>query len=381
MPSESVQPSKVDDTIQNLIKSLLTDRPIAYHASLARALKSATAGILLSQLLYWAPRSQNAEGWFYKTQKEIEDETALTRHEQDSARVKLRDAGIIEEKLSGVPPRRHFRIRYDRLAELLTTYAPPSSDPALTADLQHADTPQFNLPESGKLNRRIPANQTAANRQNITETTTESTTETTTEKKYLPSSDISFSIRKGTPKKIEEGRTEEHEEPAAPAAVRGFASTGSLLAHRFEAPEPKQRSEPLRPAQPARRTSAPAKEPETPEKTVIRGYVQDLRRRFRDYASENSSVTRAYRLFEQARGDRPELDVGTFVGCLEHAASITAERDGEIRYLFRVVENLIWPDEPRARRDTRGYHTPHRRKGVGGPYVRVGSTYREREAP
>jgi hypothetical protein len=53
----------VNGHLESAIHALLRERPIAYHASLAKVFRSATAGILLSQLLYWMPRSTDGDGW------------------------------------------------------------------------------------------------------------------------------------------------------------------------------------------------------------------------------------------------------------------------------------------------------------------------------
>ena len=67
MSNSTNQNSKVNSTLEHAIHAVLSDRPIAYHASLARALGSVTAGVFLSQILYWQPRSRDTEGWVWKT--------------------------------------------------------------------------------------------------------------------------------------------------------------------------------------------------------------------------------------------------------------------------------------------------------------------------
>ncbi|MBJ6911615.1 hypothetical protein JG661_20320, partial [Vibrio cholerae] len=64
--------------------------------------------MFLSQSLYWSRRT-NESGWFYKTQEEWEEETGLSRREQDSARKRLKSLGIIEEKKQGVPCRVFYK--------------------------------------------------------------------------------------------------------------------------------------------------------------------------------------------------------------------------------------------------------------------------------
>ena len=85
------------------------NHPVAYRPVFARIAGSITAGVMLSQALYWTFRT-GPDGWFYKKADEWELETALSRHEQQGARRFLRDRGLIEEKLKGVPPTLHFRV-------------------------------------------------------------------------------------------------------------------------------------------------------------------------------------------------------------------------------------------------------------------------------
>jgi hypothetical protein len=109
----------VNSRLQNTITALLTDRPIAYHPLIAKAVKSVTAGVFLSQFLYWTPRTRDPHGWIYKTQTDIAEETALTRREQETARRILRDNGVLEEKKAGVPCRLYFRVNMQALVTLL----------------------------------------------------------------------------------------------------------------------------------------------------------------------------------------------------------------------------------------------------------------------
>jgi hypothetical protein len=99
------------------IKNLIA-RPIAYHRAFA-IFGGATVAIFLSQAYYWTDRGEDPTGWFYKTRDEWERETGLTRSEQETARRKLRDQGILEEKLKGVPCQLYFKVNEDRLMELL----------------------------------------------------------------------------------------------------------------------------------------------------------------------------------------------------------------------------------------------------------------------
>ncbi len=109
---------------------------------------------------------------------------------------------------------------------------------------------------------------------------------------------------------------------------------------------------------------------EPSEQQAIRAYMQELRRRFVDHAKLTSTATRAWRLFERARRSYPAMDLNGFTGYLEQAASITADRKGQMPYLFSVVESLLWPAERRM--DARPTTGSRRQRTVGGPLVRVG---------
>ena len=62
------------------------DRPIAFQRAFVKLTDSINAALMLSQAVYWSSRTGDPGGWFWKTQSQWEDETGLTRREQDGAR-------------------------------------------------------------------------------------------------------------------------------------------------------------------------------------------------------------------------------------------------------------------------------------------------------
>jgi len=92
-------------------------RPVAYYPSLVKVAGSVSAAIFLCQLIYWRGREADPEGWIYKTQAEISEETGLTRFEQEGARKLLKEKGILREKFSGVPRKLYFSISLERVNE------------------------------------------------------------------------------------------------------------------------------------------------------------------------------------------------------------------------------------------------------------------------
>ncbi len=85
------------------------DRPIAFQRSFVSLTGSINAALMLSQAVYWSRRC--TDGWFYKTQGEWQEETGLTRTEQETARKNLRAKGFIEEKKRGVPCKVYYNVR------------------------------------------------------------------------------------------------------------------------------------------------------------------------------------------------------------------------------------------------------------------------------
>lgn len=165
-------------------------RPVAYFPKLALCLGNVNATILLCQLFYWEGKQDDQiEGWIYKTQKEICEETGLSRRESDTARKVLRSKKIITDKLRGVPPKIHFLLHRKPLDDLWDEWRKSPN--------QFGGKRQTNLAESAKSDggkrqddsagsaeskRPNAPNRFGGVRHDIdTETTSETTSETTRE--------------------------------------------------------------------------------------------------------------------------------------------------------------------------------------------------------
>lgn len=97
---------------------ILSIKPVAFNPLLAKVTGSVKAGLLLAQLLYWWQKGRDKD-WIYKTIKEIEEETALSRNEQDGAIKRLKQLEVIEVDLKGVPAKRHFKLNLLRISNLV----------------------------------------------------------------------------------------------------------------------------------------------------------------------------------------------------------------------------------------------------------------------
>lgn len=92
-------------------------RPIAYYPRLAKVCGGVSASVLVCQFMYWTDKTKDADGWIYKTQAEIEDETGLTPKEQRHARTQL--AGMLEAKYDRLNHRQYYRVNTDLLDQAI----------------------------------------------------------------------------------------------------------------------------------------------------------------------------------------------------------------------------------------------------------------------
>jgi len=139
------------------------DRPIAYHRVFVTLTGSVTAAVFLSQAVYWQKRAKQPDGWFYKTAAEWEEETGLTRHEQETARKRCKK--YLKSILRGIPATLFWRVDLPALYHALE-FELPGGVPRVTP----AENRKTSLPESGKL-----ADRKAANFNKVSETTPENT--------------------------------------------------------------------------------------------------------------------------------------------------------------------------------------------------------------
>ncbi|MBP0998232.1 hypothetical protein [Serratia fonticola] len=160
----------------------LMDRPVAFQRSFVRLGVGVTGALLLSQMVYWHNRTDG--DWFYKTQAELEEETGLTRYEQEGARKKLLSAGVLEEVKKGIPAKLYFRVNEAALQALLLPeiQAQPSKrntckqgcGNSASSDVENQQAGMGVYPEP------VCGNPASIHTVDYTETTTEITTENKT---------------------------------------------------------------------------------------------------------------------------------------------------------------------------------------------------------
>lgn len=152
----------------NVLKIL--DRPIAFQRPFVTITGSINAALMLSQAVYWSNRTEDPDGWFYKVRDDWQEETGMTRTEQETARRTLRDLRILEEKLKGSPAKLHYRLDSKTLQKLIDNLPPSRREPRKPVG-------------------RKPANKMAGNLPTLirTESTTETTTDISSDKRKADS--------------------------------------------------------------------------------------------------------------------------------------------------------------------------------------------------
>jgi hypothetical protein len=109
------------------IKELLPNRVVGYSPDLARVVGGATTGLFLSQLLYLSDKGANPEGWVYKSEAEMGQETGLTKREQQTARRKLLSLGVIAIMRGGFRNTYHFKVIWEKLYQVIAGIKRPQT--------------------------------------------------------------------------------------------------------------------------------------------------------------------------------------------------------------------------------------------------------------
>ena len=86
---------------------------------------SPEGGLLLSQMIYWADRTKDPNGWFYKTYPEWEEEIGIKKRAVSKFASAWVDVGFLETDVRRSPqgtPVVHYRFSIDRFSEKLTDF-------------------------------------------------------------------------------------------------------------------------------------------------------------------------------------------------------------------------------------------------------------------
>jgi hypothetical protein len=111
------------------VKDMLPNRVVGYSPDLARMVGGATTGLFLSQLLFLSDKGNNPEGWVYKSEADMGQETGLTKREQQTARRKLLSLGVIAIMRGGFRNTYHFKVIWEKLYQVIAGIQRPQTVP------------------------------------------------------------------------------------------------------------------------------------------------------------------------------------------------------------------------------------------------------------
>lgn len=107
-------------TILNLISN---NNFITLNKNLIKAIgleEAIILGELASEYDYWSSQKALEDGYFYSTIENIEKHTTLSVHKQRKALNNLKEKGIIDIKVKGIPAKRYIKIIEKQVYELLS---------------------------------------------------------------------------------------------------------------------------------------------------------------------------------------------------------------------------------------------------------------------
>lgn len=134
----------------------LAGNSIRYVPAYALMIGSVKSGLMLSQLVYWHGMGKRYDGYFYKSVKEFEVETGMTRHEQDSAVRQLKSLGLIDVRLAGIPATRTFWVNIPTVQKMLTAWLRTSKLDSEKLQMQFAEKRQTNTDSTHRPQQKPP---------------------------------------------------------------------------------------------------------------------------------------------------------------------------------------------------------------------------------
>lgn len=161
--------------LRTLISMTGQNNVITVHRPFVEFTGTLEAAMMLSQLLYWTPRSTMEDGWIAKSDQDWKNELCLARYSSRSATKTLIDMGLIETKIKKFrgAPTTHYRVIWEKLEMAWIAWLD-----CLESDNGSSDFRQSDYPKSD--------DEMSENGQSLTETTSETTQENTSEIDFLP---------------------------------------------------------------------------------------------------------------------------------------------------------------------------------------------------
>ena len=144
-----------------LVSLIASNNYIVVNKQLARVFgleEAVILGELASEMEYWQQRGELDDGYFYSTIENVKDNTTLSGKRQRTALTALKDAGVIDVKLAGLPAKRYIRIKEKQLAQILLDSTRGNSR-ASCAETEELETPKQHANNNNLTNNKNNNNQ------------------------------------------------------------------------------------------------------------------------------------------------------------------------------------------------------------------------------
>ena len=144
-----------------LVSLIASNNYIVVNKQLARVFgleEAVILGELASEMEYWQQRGELDDGYFYSTIENVKDNTTLSGKRQRTALTALKDAGVIDVKLAGLPAKRYIRIKEKQLAQILLDSTCGNSR-ASCAETEELETPKQHANNNNLTNNKNNNNQ------------------------------------------------------------------------------------------------------------------------------------------------------------------------------------------------------------------------------
>lgn len=99
---------------------LLNSRPIAVYPVYIDITGSVTAGLLLSQVMYWFGANDSTK--YYKTDDELMSETKLSVNELRTAKIALKELPFLTITREGIPAKTFYEINWDKFEKFISSF-------------------------------------------------------------------------------------------------------------------------------------------------------------------------------------------------------------------------------------------------------------------
>jgi hypothetical protein len=129
-------------------------RTVSYYPRLAKITGGVEANVFLCQMYFWEGKQEDPDGWIYKTQAEIEEETGINPDSQRTVRDRLKRRGLLEERFKGIPRKLEFRVNPDALEERWQFFLEHGEEPNAENDKRKNNYPSKQCIESRKTQKK-----------------------------------------------------------------------------------------------------------------------------------------------------------------------------------------------------------------------------------